>query len=226
MRQKFTNDELTFLNEYYPTKGIKYCAEKLNRTEISIQRKVSKLKLKVNTESKKERQKIMNNDRDYYNKKHNINEELFFDVKEPIVAYFLGLLWSDGHIIFKGNGKENSIKIEAKKSDLIEVINDLTLLGNWTISCRTRPGRQEQMLISTSNRKLVDFLVEHGYLNKKIESADKILNKIPDNLKHYFFRGLSDGDGGHDARSIAGDSRFADQYGHADHHCQGTIEGH
>jgi len=195
MKQRFTQEELEFLFSQYPTKGIKYCAEFLNRTEISIQRKVSKLKLKINDTSKKERQRIAGKNRDYYNKNHNIDENLFFNIKDPIVAYFLGLLWSDGHIISKGNGKENSIKIESKKSDLTEIIDHLNSMGKWTISYRTRPGRQEQMLISTSNRKLVDFLVEHGYLNKKIESADKILNKIPDELKHYFFRGLSDGDG-------------------------------
>jgi len=195
MKQRFTHEELEFLFSEYPTKGIKYCAEFLNRTEISIQRKVSKLKLKINDTSKKERQRIAGKNRDVYNKKHNINENMFFIINEPIVAYFLGLLWSDGHIISKGSGKENSIKIEAKKTDLIEIIDDLSLLGKWTVSYRKRPGRQEQMLVCTSNRKLVDFLVDHGYLNKKIESADKILNKIPDKLKHYFFRGLSDGDG-------------------------------
>lgn len=195
MKQSFTQEELEFLFSEYPTKGIKYCAEFLNRTEISIQRKVSKLKLKINNESKKERLKHTNVNRNYYTKKHNVNEELFFKISEPIVAYFLGLLWSDGHIISKGLGKENSIKIEAKKSDLIEIIDTISIMGKWTISTRSRPGRQEQMLICTSNRILVDFLVEHGYLNKKIESADKILSKIPDDLKHYFFRGLSDGDG-------------------------------
>jgi hypothetical protein len=195
MKQKFTQEELNFLFKKYPTNGIKYCAEQLNRTEISIQRKVSKLKLKINDISRKERQRIAGKNRDVYHKKHNINEDMFFNIKEPAVAYFLGLLWSDGYIISKGSGKENSIKIEAKKSDLIEIIDTLSTMGKWTISTRTRPGRQEQMLICTSNRILVDFLVEHGYLNKKIESADKILSKIPDNLKHYFFRGLSDGDG-------------------------------
>jgi len=195
MKKRFTQEELNFLLHEYPTKGISYCSQQLNRTEISIQRKVSKLKLRINIESKKERQRIAGKNRDVYNKKHNINEDMFFDIKEPIVAYFLGLLWSDGHIISKGSGKENSIKIEAKKSDLIEIIDAISIMGKWTINSRIRHGRQEQMLICTSNRKLVDFLVKHGYLNKKIESADKILSKIPDNLKHYFFRGLSDGDG-------------------------------
>jgi len=42
---------------------------------------------------------------------------------------------------------------------------------------------------------IYDFLSENNYKEKSYVSATKILNKIPNNLKKYFFRGYFDGDG-------------------------------
>ena len=49
--------------------------------------------------------------------------------------------------------------------------------------------------ICTTNKFLYKFLENNDYKQKSYISADKILNKIPDKLKHHFFRGYSDADG-------------------------------
>jgi len=51
--KKWTKQEVDFLKEYYPTKGHKYCAEKLNRSNSSIFNKVKKLKIRKNTNKTK-----------------------------------------------------------------------------------------------------------------------------------------------------------------------------
>ena len=52
-----------------------------------------------------------------------------------------------------------------------------------------------QTNVITNNKRILNFLIEHDFDKKSYMSADKILSKIPDELKHYFFRGLIDGDG-------------------------------
>jgi hypothetical protein len=41
----------------------------------------------------------------------------------------------------------------------------------------------------------MNFLIENDYDKKSYTSANKILSKIPNEIKHYWFRGLIDGDG-------------------------------
>ena len=46
-----------------------------------------------------------------------------------------------------------------------------------------------------TNKFIHNFLVENDYISKSTASADKILSKIPEHLKHYWWRGYFDGDG-------------------------------
>ena len=50
MKNKWTQDEIKFLIENYPSYGKEYCAKKLNRESSSIFKKASRLKLKVNSD--------------------------------------------------------------------------------------------------------------------------------------------------------------------------------
>ena len=50
--KKWEKEEEKFLIEFYPTNGVKFCAEHLNRTERSIVERCKKLKLKMLTEFK------------------------------------------------------------------------------------------------------------------------------------------------------------------------------
>ncbi len=65
----------------------------------------------------------------------------------------------------------------------------------WHIQDRSKRGWKTAKYLIGSNKEIYNFLIEHNYDKKSYISADKILSKIPDDLKHYFFRGLIDGDG-------------------------------
>jgi len=73
--------------------------------------------------------------------------------------------------------------------------NALLKTGTWNFYERTRSSWKPITTALINNRPLYKFLVEHDYKIKSGASACKILSKIPDELKHYFYRGVSDGDG-------------------------------
>jgi hypothetical protein len=195
MKNKWTQDEINFLIENYPSYGKEYCAKKLNREGSSIFKKASRLKLKVISDVRlanniKAQVKFQN---ERPNNDFNINIEQFLNIQKPEVAYILGFLWADGYII------RNEIRLEIVKDDLDHIKPILESIGTWTYSYRDRNRNGVKTKTSgravTSNRKLKEFLACHDYDKKSYISADKILSKIPNELKHYFFRGFVDGDG-------------------------------
>lgn len=191
MKNKWTQEEINFLIKNYPLYGKEYCEKKLNREGSSIFKKASRLKLKVNSDVRlanniKAQVKYQN---DRTNDEFNINIEQFINIQKPEVGYILGFLWADGYIV------RNEIRLEIVKDDLDAIKPILESIGKWTYSYRNRNGCKTSGRATTSNKKLKEFLVEHDYDKKSYVSADKILSKIPNDLKHYFFRGLVDGDG-------------------------------
>lgn len=115
--------------------------------------------------------------------------EQFLNIQTPEVAYILGLLWADGNLY------KDQIRINCVAEDLekLEWIFDKT--GKWRKFYSKQLNCKDQLLIYTNNKPLRQFLEENDYIAKSTASADKILSKIPDHLKHYWFRGLVDGDG-------------------------------
>lgn len=119
----------------------------------------------------------------------------FLNIKTPEVAYILGLLWADGYIFSNKVTKQYRVCIEGLETDLYLLLDIFYKTGKWNVNRRIRKNRKPQMTIATGNKYLYHFLIENDYEIKSKHSANKILSKIPENLKHYWFRGLIDGDG-------------------------------
>lgn len=184
-------EEILFLKENYSHKGKIYCSEHLNREGSSVFKKASYLKLKVNSDVKlvnniKAQNKLQT---ERPNEDFNVNIEQFLDIKNPEIAYLLGFLWADGYIV------RNEIRLEILKTDMDVIKPILDSLGKWNYYERKRKHWQHISRATTSNKRLVEYLKQHNYKEKSSYSADKILSKIPEHLRHYFFRGLVDGDG-------------------------------
>lgn len=82
------------------------------------------------------------------------------------------------------------------KSIDAESIKDIFFnVGKWNIQKRKRGNYSEVTLFTTNNKDLYFFLKENGYDEKSSLEPIKILEKIPDDLKIYFWKGLFDGDG-------------------------------
>ena len=190
----WTEKEIEFLKENYPEHGSVYCSEFLNRSEDSIESQSHLLGLKLNKKIKSLilcESKIPKNKVPYKN---------FVEIKSKYIAYVLGFIWSDGNIyenILKSQ-YQISISINLKDKPDIENIFDKTGIWNkyeYENYDKRTSKKYKNFTLNTTNKKLVNFLIENDYLIKSICSPDKILETIPNELKHYFFRGMSDGDG-------------------------------
>ncbi len=120
----------------------------------------------------------------------------FININSPIISYILGLLWADGYI----NNKEGQrqVKLTTTFPDAEYFIELFNKTGEWSKYFhiyKNNPSWRKRCDISTHNELLCNFLQSKDYLIKTNASADKILEVIPDNLKHYWFLGLLDGDG-------------------------------
>jgi len=119
-----------------------------------------------------------------------INFSFFENIKTPEISYILGILWADGCI-----SKRYGVMLWLKEDDIEDIEEVFQYIGEWGIYYRQLQNRKKQKCLSFSNKIIHEFLIENDYDKKSFVSPNKILYKIPDNLKHYFFRGYFDGDG-------------------------------
>ena len=127
---------------------------------------------------------------------YNVNPNQFINPTIAESAYILGLLWADGYAVCKS--RHASVSLTTTHPDFLYLIPLMLKTGRWKTYFRKsklHPTWKERCDIITTNRPLVNFLINHDYKSKSKESADKILSIIPVHLKRYWFRGLLDGDG-------------------------------
>jgi hypothetical protein len=60
---------------------------------------------------------------------------------------------------------------------------------------KKKKNKQETAILKTSNRPLLEYLYSLDFNKKSFISPDKLIQKIPEKLQYYFFRGVVDGDG-------------------------------
>lgn len=189
----WTEDEINFLVNNYPSKGGDYCVEQLNKTKSQIRYKVSMLGLKVDKsvliDNSSRQAKLRNDNRPDTDFKVDVGK--FKSITEPEVAYFLGLFWADGYLY------KHSIEIYCATEDIKNIKPSLDVVGEWNYynNEARKEGWKPITRVHTNNKRITNILVECDYDKKSTYSADKILDRIPEELRNYFFRGLIDGDG-------------------------------
>lgn len=187
----FNKEQCDFIIKNYPNMGAEYCANALNIPLKLVKSKINKLRsiyhFKLSPEMLSKRMSETRHIKAM--EEYSVNPSQFLNIETKEVAYLLGLIWADGYVY------KQKIAVEMVKEDLEQLKSVFESVGKWSICYRTRKNRKPQMCISTSNRILTSFLMGNDYISKGSSSADKILSRIPDKLKHYWFRGLIDGDG-------------------------------
>lgn len=123
-----------------------------------------------------------------------IDPEIYSNVTNKNMAYLLGFIWADGNI------DRHMCTINFKTDDFNTIKNVFDCVGKWTYkNYYTKDDRckklNEMTLVRMYNTIFTRFLKDNDYDKKSYISANKILAKVPHNLKSYFFRGLIDGDG-------------------------------
>lgn len=191
----YTEEEIEFLKINYHKFGGSYCSLALNKTKNSILAKVKRLNLYLddNIKSKIKSQNSLGWYNKIDNESYNVGYEQFKNIDTPEISYILGLLWTDGDC--HKNKYHNDIRVEIIKKDLDDIRHIFDKVGKWGYYNRKRKNRKETAILKTSNRPLLEYLYLNDFNKKSFASPDKILDKIPSQLKSYFFRGIIDGDG-------------------------------
>ncbi len=180
----YSNEEISFIKENYPKYGPKYCAIQLNRDADAVCIFAKRLGIKKNGFNK-------------HPSLQKVNPEQFWNITTPEVAYFLGYFWADGYINYKMNKTSNCyiVAMEIITEDMQDIWPHLHKIGKWHTSKRQRKDWKPISMMGTNSKDLYEFLEQNGYKSKSNEGPDKILAKIPENLKACWWRGYFDGDG-------------------------------
>lgn len=177
-KRPFTEQEIEYLKENFVKYGGIYCAKQLERTPPYVFKKAYSLGLKRKDSNQWKLDKSP----------QQVSMEQFYNITDYRIAYILGFIWADGHV----SKTKNLIIISTQSRDGKDIQQAVVGIIPFHIYIASR---NKQSIFSIGDLSLHTFLVEHDYINKSTLSPTKILSKIPQHLKHYFFRGYFDGDG-------------------------------
>lgn len=172
---KWSSEEINWLKNNYTKLGPEECSKILGKKATAISYKGKILGLK------------------YEHPDIQVDMENFYNIRMPEVAYLLGIFYADG-CIRNSLRSDNTMSLTSKTSDAITIYDSIMKTGKWKFYSYKR-ATGSISYFKLNSRKLITFLRENGYEEKSTRSADKILSKIPEHLKHYWFRGFLDGDG-------------------------------
>lgn len=180
-----------FVQENLLEKGIKYCAKETGLTASQIYYIKDKLSMKYIKRGREDSE-------------CRVTAKIFCDLTKPLNVYLFGLLWADGSFSYVGDEnskrkfKINKVSLASTSPDAEVFLSLFKKTGNWGFFKKERseknPTWKPCCSIYTTNPHISKFLFEAGY-HDRTSGANKILSMIPEELHHYWFRGLVDGDG-------------------------------
>lgn len=193
---ELTENDIKYIKDNFSQHGVKFCADQLNIKRNVLDNLIyKKLKFKLSKEIKN---KILFNNKKKFletNYSYNVDADQFINIKTKEIAYILGLIWADGCVHKFKNREKRVITISIISEDMNDLLDVFNKTGKWTICSRNRKNRKPITQLTTTNSNIANFLIDKKYISKGIDSACEILELIPQDLKHYWFRGLFDGDG-------------------------------
>jgi len=126
------------------------------------------------------------------NGNHIYNEDCFEKIDSEEKAYWLGFILSDGSISSEGY----RISLEIGTIDIGHLEKFKKFIDcNYDILTRERNGYLRSSLRVTS-KKIAQDLFRLGFINNKTYEMESLIEKIPNELRRHFLRGIFDGDGG------------------------------
>ncbi len=106
-------------------------------------------------------------------------------------VYALGLFWADGYLLTK----RSELRLEVVADDFEYFLSFFSSLGKVEVSYRQRVNRRKQARGTIRNKNLTNFLEQHDYTAKSLNSPCKIINQLKIEQVPYFILGWVDGDG-------------------------------
>lgn len=123
------------------------------------------------------------------NKNYKIEPNQFKDIRSKEVSYILGFLWADGYLY------ADSIRMEIVSDDFTEIEPIFDCVGKWSKAHRNRKGLRPSSTFIAEQKPLYNILKSYGFETKSTDAPTILLDNIPEELKHYWWRGYFDGDG-------------------------------
>lgn len=199
MRKFYSQSDIEFLRQNYSIKGAEFCAQALGRKPKAINQIARKNGLRIPRDLVVSLRKL--GQERVFSENYAIDVNKFVNITSPEVAYFLGYFWADGHIKIRKTvgGFQYNFVLCINEDDYKDIKDSVFRIGEWKIyfnapNVKTkRPSASVQ--IATHNKPLVVYLTGLDVDRKSWIAPTKLLNTIPEHLKHYFWRGYMDGDG-------------------------------
>lgn len=193
MSRRIPLEMISFVKTNYDRLGRNGCAKHLGVSPNRIKAIADAHGIKMTL---KGRDDLYKRGIDIPNEKRKVNPEVFMNVTTPEAAYLLGFIWADGCVSRNGATTPTIVIVQTAK-DMEDIKPTIGRTGDWRFCYPTKEAEHHQQRehAYTTNRVLADYLDSKGYATKSVGSAAAILATIPDHLKHYWWRGLFDGDG-------------------------------
>lgn len=177
-RRIWDDEKIAFLRQHYSTDGgPDFCAQQLGLKVSQVVEMASIERLRLTQYECSKRTSSFDYD--------------YFTLDKPDCCYALGLLWADGSLDRAGK----RVGITLVKEDFQDVSQIFAVKRGWRHRALYLKNRRPTIQARAHHILFCQFLAEHDYLIKSGASASKILEQIPDHLKHYWWRGYFDGDG-------------------------------
>lgn len=181
-KSKYTPEIVEFLTHNYPVEGPEFCAAHLGG-DFTAQGIISfcqraRIRKALSSTSKPKTPP-------------NFDIEDFTNITKPIVAYYLGLIWGDGHLI-----PNVGLDLRVREDDGDEFYRMIKVLGKFALTSYTEKTYGTKVKGMRLNfKKLAVYLQDLDFGLKSTVSPTKILSKIPIDLHKFFWLGFLDADG-------------------------------
>lgn len=185
-----------FVKQNYRVVGLKFIVDKFDTNKSAVARIAKKFGIKLTHD---ERSKLRIKACEKPPEEFNVNHTIFENIEMPEVAYLLGVLWADGHLSHLRAGHHDII-CSTTMLDEHPLENTFMKTGKWNKyrkkhDNKLHPTWREAITFQTSNKHLFRLLEKMDYTNKIGASPCKVLKHVPENIRHYWWRGYFDGDG-------------------------------
>lgn len=174
----FTEYEENVIKKEYPLGGCKAVQKLINRPNDSIRYKAKALGIT----------------RIDGFRLSNINFDEIIKGKSPETCYILGLLWGDGTLAINKKRRTYLTALTLAEKDFFEISHFFSKFHIHKIK-KYKTSWKQCFRAYIGHKLLATYLEEKDFLIKSYVSPEKILQDIPENNQHYFFRGWFDADG-------------------------------
>lgn len=176
---RYTEQDINWLRENYPTKGPKYCADHFNlskeNTAVCLAKRFGIKSLGTSKYG------------------FEFNE----DLTDPYLIYLLGYIWADGS--FQKCKRSARFKFEININDGVVVGKYFEKIAPTNVFkqriCHYKKKSLPTLVVETRNREFCAMLEKFDFEQKSFCEPTKLLNELSEEMKHYFWRGFFDGDG-------------------------------